>query len=344
MTTDLNRRWLIAARPIGRALRSEDFAPDLAAIPTPEDGELLVRSLYLEMAPAQKSWMENITGYARPTEIGGVMPGTGLGRVIQSRSPHHAAGDLVRGPLGWQEFAVVEASQVDPVPADIAPTLALGVLGSSGRTAYFGLLHVGRPRPGDVIVVSGAAGAVGSVVAQLGRVAGCRVIGIAGGAEKCAQLAADPSFEAVIDYKIERVRSRLRELSPGGVDIFFDNVGGDVLNEVLSRLAYGARVVICGGISRYNADPRDPSQMPPGPRNYFNLVATQATMQGFLVHQFAAHYPVADARLAAWVRSGDLRQREDIVDGFENAPRALLRLFEGKNLGKQIVRLDAARA
>ena len=209
----------------------------------------------------------------------------------------------------------------------------------TGRTAYFGLLHIGQPRPGDTLVVSGAAGAVGSVVGQLGKIAGCRVIGIAGGRTKCETLVQQLGFDAAIDYKGEKLRTRLRELCPNGIDVFFDNVGGAVLNDALGRVAPGARVVICGGISRYGADPRKPEQLPPGPQNYFNVVFTRATITGFLVHHFAEHYAIADRRLGAWLADGRLRQLEDVVEGFENAPRALMRLFDGANLGKQLLRV-----
>ena len=225
------------------------------------------------------------------------------------------------------------------VADDLPPTAALGVLGVTGRTAYFGLLHVGKPRPGDVLVVSGAAGAVGSVVGQIGKIAGCKVVGIAGGERKCEWLVHELGFDAAIDYKSEKVRSRLKALAPNGIDVFFDNVGGSILNDCLSRIAFGARVVICGGISRYNADPRDPGQIPPGPQNYFNVVFTNATLQGFLVHHYADHFATAQQRLMAWVREGRIRNHDDVIEGFENAPRALMRLFEGANRGKQVLRI-----
>jgi NADPH-dependent curcumin reductase CurA len=341
MLPKTHRRWLIQDRPIGRAVAESDFALDEAPLPEPAEGQVLLRTLYLGFDPAQKSWMENIAGYAEPTQIGGLMPGNGVGRVIASRSPLFAPGDVVEGQLGWQEYAAIDAARLRAVPRDVPPSAALGILGVTGRTAYFGLLHVGRPRPGDVLVISGAAGAVGSVVGQIGKLAGCKVIGIAGGAEKCAWLVNEVGFDAAIDYKREKVRARLRELCPSGIDIFFDNVGGELLNDALGRLAAGARVVICGGIARYQADPRDIEQMLPGPRNYFNVVFTNATIQGFLVMHYEAHYATADARLAAWLREGRIRHREDLQQGFENAPRCLMRLFAGANFGKQLLQLDA---
>lgn len=340
MSKSLQRRWVIAARPIGRPLSADDFRLEEVAVTEPDSNQVQVQTLYLGFDPAQKSWMENIAGYAEPTKVGGLMPGHGIGRIKQSRSPKFAPGEVVEGPLGWQEIATVDAAKLQLVPEGLPPSAALGVAGVTGKTAYFGLLHVGRPKPGDTLLISGAAGAVGSVAGQIGKISGCRVIGIAGGTEKCAWLIDELGFDGAIDYKHEKVRHRLKELCPNGVDVFFDNVGGDILNDGLARLTSGARVVICGGISRYNADPRDPIQMPPGPRNYFNVVFTGATIQGFLVHHFQDYYPVAEQRLRRWISEGLLKYREDVQHGFTNAPSALMRLFEGRNLGKQILSMD----
>jgi NADPH-dependent curcumin reductase CurA len=342
MSTYRGRCWLIADRPLGRELRETDFRLDTQEVGSPGEGQVLLRTLFLGFDPTQKGLMENVATYANPTEVGSVMPGSGVAEVIESRSEKLPVGSIVTGNIGWREYALVEAQGLEGVPHGLPPTAALGVLGTTGKTAYVGLLHVGKPQPGDVLVISGAAGAVGSVVGQIGKIAGCKVIGIAGGESKCQWLVRELGFDAAIDYKHEKVRSRLKELAPAGINVFFDNVGGTILNDCLSRIASGARVVICGGISRYNADPRDSAKLPAGPQNYFNLVFTNATMQGFLVHHYAEHYTVAQQRLAAWVREGRLRNYEDVIDGFEHAPRALMRLFEGANRGKQVLRVARA--
>ncbi|QUD90378.1 NADP-dependent oxidoreductase [Phenylobacterium montanum] len=339
MTAQTHRQWRVAARPIGRPLLASDFEYAEAPIREPDEGEALVKTLYLSFDPAQKSWMENVAGYRDPVQIGDVMPGRGVGVVLESRDGGLRAGDLVEGPIGWRDHAVMPASELKVLPEGVAPPAAMSLLGTTGATAYLGLVHVGKPKPGDALVISGAAGATGSLVGQLGKLAGCRVIGIAGGAEKCAWLTQELGFDGAIDYKSENVRSRLRDLCPKGIDVFWDNVGGEILNDALARLSVGARVVICGGISRYNFDARDPSQMPPGPRNYFNVVFTGATIQGFLLGHYEREIPLAEARLLDWIRKGDLKFKADVREGFEHAPAALMGLFEGGNFGKQMLKV-----
>lgn len=338
MTQLVQRQWHVAARPVGRPLVDADFELAKAEVTTPAPGEVLVRTAYLGFDPAQKSWMENAASYMNPVEIGGVMPGSGAGVVVESRHPDFKPGEAVFGHLGWQEHATVPGNQLYKAPEGVPLEAVLSVLGGTGRTAYLALMKVGKPVAGDTLLISGAAGATGSLVGQIGKIAGCRVIGIAGGPEKCAWLTGELGFDAAIDYRNEKVRTRLRELAPGGVDIFFDNIGGELLNDALARLAPRARVVICGGISRYNFDPRS-EEMPAGPRNYFNVVFTGATIQGFLMPQYERDYPEADARLAEWVRAGRIKARADILQGFENAPAALIRLFEGRNVGKQLLKV-----
>jgi NADPH-dependent curcumin reductase CurA len=328
MTSQTHRQWLVADRPIGRELRLSDFQLVETPMDEPGDGQVLIETLYLAFDPAQKSWMENVANYRDPVALGSVMPGRGVGRVLASRHPDFVAGDLVHGETGWQERPLMHGAGLAKVAQGVPPTAVLSVLGTTGKTAYLGLTHVGRPNPGDTVVISGAAGATGSVVGQ-----------IAGGPQKCAWLTDVLGFDGAIDYKAEGVRSRLRQLCPGGIDVMWDNVGGDILNDCLARLAVGARVVICGGISRYNFDARNPEQMPPGPRNYFNVVFTGATIQGFLMNHYERDYPVAEARLLAWVREGRLKYKEDIREGFENAPAALIGLFAGGNFGKQLLKV-----
>jgi len=339
MIPQMQQQWRVAARPLGRELALSDFELVNAPVASPDEGQVLVRSLYLDFAPAQKSWMENQAGYRKPVEIGDVMPGSGAGVVVQSRDPRFAEGDVVMGYLGWAQYPVVNAADLTKAPSGVDIPSLLGVLGVSGKTAYAGLLNIGKPKPGDTLVISGAGGAVGSIVGQIGKLAGCRVIGIAGGAEKCAWLVETVGFDEAIDYRNEDLKARLRALCPQGIDIFYDNVGGEVLNLALARLAFGARVVICGAVSRYNFNPRDASQMPEGPRNYFNVVATGASIQGFVVHHFAHQFPAIEARLTAWLRNGDLKGHDDIQHGFEAAPATLMRLFSGANRGKQLLKI-----
>jgi NADPH-dependent curcumin reductase CurA len=262
-----------------------------------------------------------------------VMRGLTAGEVIESNLAGFSKGDLVTGTLGWQEYAVGDAG-VRAIPAGVDPGLALSALGMTGVTAYFGLLEVGQPTQGDTVVVSGAAGATGSVVGQIAKLKGCRVIGIAGGAEKCAWLTDEAHFDAAIDYKSEDVDARLEALCSDGMNIFFDNVGGPILNSALGRLAHGARVVICGSISGYNAEER-----PPGPANYYNIVQKRARMEGFVILDYLAHASEAVADLVKWVGEGRITWKADIQSGFENAPNTLLRLYTGSNFGKQLLEI-----
>lgn len=329
-------RWRIAARPTGRALRVDDYSrDDSAPEETLADGELRVRVLMLSCDPAQKGWMENAGGYAAPTEIGDVMPAGGIGQVIESAAPGYAPGDLVQGSLGWTTEAIVKAKAMRVVPPeDDAARLNLGLLGSSGLTAYFGLTRIGVPQAGDTLVVTGAAGAVGSIVGQLGKIAGCRVIGIAGGESKCRWLTEELGFDHAIDYKSEKVKHRVRELAPGGIDVLWDNVGGDMLDDLMARIAHKARVVICGGIARYQQQGR-----PPGPGNYFNIVFKSARMEGFLLSDFASDHELGRDRLRQWLAEGRIGQRDEVVDGLENAPETLMRLFRGENVGKLLIKV-----
>jgi NADPH-dependent curcumin reductase CurA len=338
MATRTNRRWLLAERPIGlvedRHFRwTEEPVPELSA-----DGEILVRNLYLSCDPTQRGWMARDT-YLPAVPIGEVMRSTGAGRVEQSRNPEYAVGDLVVGLVGWQDYVVFRASR----PADAKPVklaagvpipLALGVLGVTGMTAYFGLLDIGRPTAGETVVVSGAAGATGSVVGQIARIQGCRAIGIAGGKDKCEWLVGAAKFDAALDYKSEDVAARLLELCPRGIDIYFDNVGGPLLDMALERLAMRGRVVLCGAIAQYNE-----SELSPGPRHYINLLLKRGRMEGIIVLDYLKRAPEAVGALASWVASGQIVDRVDVQAGLENAPRTLQRLFLGQNQGKQLLKI-----
>jgi NADPH-dependent curcumin reductase CurA len=333
-TPATHRQWLINDRPLGRPLQDGDFKLVESPVRAPGPGEVLLKTRYLGFDPAQKGWMENIGGYVAPTEIGEVMRGSGLGEVIESNHPRYKPGDLVAGMLCWQEYPTISGDGLEKIKDAELATAYLGALGTTGMTAYFGFIRVGKPQPGDTVVVSGAAGATGSMVGQIARIMGCRVIGIAGGAEKCAWIVNECGYDAAIDYKSENVRDRLNELCPGGIDVVFDNVGGSILDDMLSRIAMHARVVICGGISRYTV-----GKMPAGPQNYFNLIFMRATMAGFIVLDWMSEYPLARRRMTQWIREDRIRFKEDIQQGFENTPRTLMRLFQGENFGKQLLKV-----
>jgi NADPH-dependent curcumin reductase CurA len=333
MTEMKNRQWLLACRPEG-ALKDSDFSFVETEVPAPGEGEVLVRTLMLSCDPTQRAWIAGDT-YLPAVKIGEVVRSFGAGRVEASNSPSFKVGDIVLGLAGRQDYAAMKASgQLNKLPPGTALELAMGVLGMIGVTAYFGLLDVGRPVAGETVLVSGAAGATGSVVGQIAKIKGCRAIGIAGGAEKCRWLTDELGFDGAIDYKSGDVKSRLKELCPKGVDIFFDNVGGPILDAALGRLAMRGRIVVCGGIAAYDA-----AEPPPGPRNYLNLVSKRGRMEGFLVFDYMPRAAEAIGALAGWVKEGKLKHRVDVQHGLENAPATLRRLFEGKNEGKQLLRV-----
>ena len=329
-----NRQWLINGNPRGRALEVSDFVLNEAEIAPLEEGEVRVKVEILSFEPSQKGQLENIAGYSSGGVIGAVMTGRGIGEVVESRDPKIPEGSKVFGNVGWQEYANVTGRTLEVVPDDDLLLARLGPVGTTGLTAYFGLLKIGKPEPGDTVVVSGAAGAVGSMVGQIAKIAGCRTVGIAGGPEKCAWLVDEVGYDAAIDYKNENIKARLKDLCPDGVNVFFDNVGGTALNDVLARIASHARIVICGGISRYEQE-----TLPAGPANYFNIVFRQATIQGFLLSGYESEYEQARARITQWIRSGQIVYKEDMQHGFENVPATLLRLFSGANFGKQLLKL-----
>jgi NADPH-dependent curcumin reductase CurA len=332
--TQTQTRILLAARPQGLP-RSSDFEVVSSPIPTPAAGEVLVRSIYLSLDPAMRGWMDDRPSYLPPVQLGEVMRGLSVAEVVDSRDPAFQPGQRVSALTGWQEYAALPAKELTPIPDSVPLPLALGPLGMTGMTAYFGLLDVGMPKAGETVLVSGAAGAVGSLVGQIAKIEGCRVVGIAGSDDKCRWLTDELGFDAAINYKTsEDLYGALREACPNGVDVYFDNVGGPLLDMALGLINLGARIVICGAISIYNA-----TAPPPGPANYLSLLVHRARMQGFIVFDYAPRYPEAVEAISKWLAEGKLEARHEIVDGLENAPDALLRLFDGSNQGKLMVRV-----
>ena len=337
--TQRNRQWLLARRPVGMVSVS-DFDLVERSVPDIGPGEVLARVRYLSFEPAMRGWMDDRESYVAPAELGEPMRAPGLAEVVVSNDPAYAAGDMVFGMMSWSEY-VTGAWSSDTagrgyrqVPADVPVEMLLGPMGSTGLTAYVGMLDVGRPQPGETVVVSGAAGATGSVAAQIARIKGCRVVGIAGGEEKCRWLLDEARLDAAIDYRNSDVATRLREVCPDGVDVYFENVGGAVLEAVLDNLAFGARIALCGMISGYNA-----TELPAGPRNLFQLIVRRASIQGLLLWDFLDRLPEATADLRRWVAAGEIAFRVDVQEGFENIPATFLRLFTGANEGKQLLRL-----
>jgi len=334
----LNHKFELATRPVGMCKRT-DWAYKEEPVRDPGEGELLVKILYISLDPAMRGWMnESRKSYVPPIEIGDVMRALALGRVIASKNSKFAVGDHVYGVFGVQEFAISNGSGITKVHAGAIPLpVFLGTLGMPGMTAYFGLLDIGQPKPGQTVVVSGAAGAVGTVVGQIAKIKGCTVVGIAGGAEKCGYIVKDLGFDAAIDYKSEDVRKALQHHCPKGIDVYFDNVGGDILDAALTQLARGARIVICGAISQYNNT--TPIK---GPSNYLSLLVNRASMKGMVVFDYADRYADAAREMAGWMAAGKLKSREYIVDGLEAFPDALLKLFKGENIGKLILKVADA--
>ena len=340
MTTTMNQQVRLAARPIGM-VKPSDWNFTSEPLRETADGEILVKVLYLSLDPAMRGWMNEGKSYIRPVAIGEVMRAGGIGKVIASKSPKFAVGDTVSGSLGVQQYWIGAASDktaaLYKVDSNAAPLPAyLNALGMPGMTGYFGLLDVGMPKAGETVVVSGAAGAVGQTVGQVAKHMGCRVVGIAGGKGKCDFVVDELGFDACIDYKNESVKDGLKAHCPNGVDIYFDNVGGEILDTVLTRINFKARIIICGAISQYNN-----TTPVKGPANYLSLLVNRARMEGIVVFDYADRYPVAVAEMAKWMKEGSFKTREDIVQGLEKFPDALLMLFEGKNFGKLVLQVAA---
>ena len=332
--SNVNRKFTLAARPVGYPKLS-DFDIVTEPIPNPQDGEVLVRTNYLSVDPYMRGRMNDRASYAPNVQIGEAMVGTVVGEVVASKSPDFQVGDIATGGLGWQEYGVSDGGNLRKVDPTFAPiSTALGILGMPGLTAYFGLLDVGKPKHGDTVLISGAAGATGSVAGQIAKLKGCRVIGIAGGPEKCNWLTETAKFDAAIDYKNENVGERLTALCPDGVDVYFDNVGGEILDEVLMHLALNARIIVCGAISQYN----NPDDMY-GVKNYVSLIIRRATAQGFLILDYLDRAVEGLLCLNKWIEDGKIIQEIDMQHGFDNIPKTLTRLFTGENLGKQLLKV-----
>jgi NADPH-dependent curcumin reductase len=330
----INHQFRLAARPAG-VPKPSDWSYTEEPAGEPADGEVLVEVLYLSLDPAMRGWMSEGRSYIPPVGIGEVMRALGAGRVIASRHERLAVGDHVTGLLGAQEYALARGDGLLKVDGGTARLpLHLGTLGMPGMTAYFGLLDIGKPLAGETVVVSGAAGAVGGLVGQIAKLKGARAVGIAGGSEKTSHALEELGFDAAIDYKAEDVEAALRKHCPGGIDVCFDNVGGEILDAALANLARGARVVICGAISQYNS-----SDGFRGPSNYMSLLVNHASMTGYVVTDYLERYPEGLREMTQWLEAGELVSREDIAEGFENFPATLLRLYEGKNTGKLVLKL-----
>jgi NADPH-dependent curcumin reductase len=329
----INRQVRLAARPVGLP-KASDWDHTEEPVAEPGEGEVLVKLKYLSLDPAMRGWMNDGRSYVPPVGIGEVMRAGGVGEVLASEHPGLEAGDHVTGMTGIQEYAVLPGDAVVKVHPELAALpVYLGTLGMPGMTAYFGLLEIGKPKEGETVVVSGAAGAVGSVVGQIAKIKGCRAVGIAGGEEKCRHVVEELGFDAAIDYKSENVLRSLRQHCPDGIDVYFDNVGGEILDAALACLARGGRIPLCGAISQYNAE----GGMR-GPANYMSLLVNRGTMTGFLVFDFADRYAQAAPEMAGWRREGRLKSFEDVATGGVPAfPETLLRLFRGENLGKLVL-------
>ena len=337
--TRTNGQWRLEKRPVGM-VKTTDFELVEEPVPALEDGQLLVKNLYLAFEPAQRGWLDDVPSYIPPVQIGEVMRASAVGQVVESKNAEYEVGQLVSGMLGWQQYFLTDGTPgpfdgLSRVPEGIPPQRVLSLLGGTGLTAYFGMHDIHPVNEGDTVLVSGAAGATGSVAAQIARIRGAgKVVGIAGGPEKCKWLVEQARLDAAIDYKNEDVKRRIREECPKGVDLYFDNVGGEILDAALVCMAERGRITVCGGISGYNDE--TPA---PGPSNFMQIVIRRLTVRGFILfdHIARAHEAIAD--LSKWAAAGEIAVEEDIQEGFENTPKTFLRLFEGKNLGKQLIRI-----
>jgi len=330
----LNHSFKLAARPLGYPKRS-DWSYDSEEIPSPGEGEVLVKIHYISLDPAMRGWMNESRSYIRPVQIGEVMRAGGAGEIVASNHSDFQLGDHVIGTFGVQEYAISDGQGLTKVDTSFAALpVYLGTLGMPGMTAYFALLVNGQPKEGETVLVSAASGAVGSVVGQIAKIKGCKVVGIAGGPEKCKYIVDELGYDAAIDYKNEVLRDALKRTCPNGIDIYFDNVGGEMLDTVLTRINMRARIVICGAISQYNNT--TPIK---GPANYLSLLVNRARMEGMVVFDHAKEYGTAAREMASWMAQGKLKSKEYIVEGLETFPETMLRLFSGEKLGKLVLKV-----
>ena len=332
----MNRQIVLKRRPVG-VPEPEDFEGRQSAIPSPQAGEVLLKNLYLSIDPAIRGWMSDARSYLPPIAIGDPVRSGTLSQIVESKVEGWPVGQIVQALGTWESYSVVPEGQlhgrVETIEGIALPSM-LSVLGGNGLTAYFGLLEVGRPNEGETVLVSAAAGGVGSIAGQIARIKGCRAVGLTGSDEKCAWLTDELGYHAAVNYKTADLKVALKEACPRGVDVFFDSVGGEILDTVLTRLNRRGRVALCGAISQINA-----TELPPGPRNYLQLLAKSARMEGFTTLDFSRRYDEARADLARWIREGKLHYRDEIVEGIEQAPSHLLRLFSGEHRGKLMVKL-----
>ncbi|WP_424629742.1 NADP-dependent oxidoreductase [Bradyrhizobium sp. SYSU BS000235] len=337
MSTAVNRQIMLVEKPAGKLI-PQNFRMAEAAIPEPKVGEVLVRVLYISLDAANRAWMQGVT-YRGAVEANAVMAGGAIAEVVESKVPGFFAGDLVLGDAGWQDYAVLSADDLIKVPRAEPITHSLSVYGIAGLTAYFGLLYVGKPKPGDTVVVSAAAGSVGAFAGQIAKLKGCRVIGIAGGKEKCDWLLSELGFDVAINYKAESVLKALKAAAPNGINVYFDNVGGDIFEACLPQMGKYGRIVCCGAVSAY-----DGAAPATGPRGVPGLIVIKRlTVQGFIFTDFSAERETALAELRSWVNAGKLQVREEIIDGLENTPDGLIGLLAGENRGKRLIRVSAPK-
>lgn len=335
MSQEVNRQVRLKARPSGIP-QAEHFEIVEAPIPEPAEGQVLVRNIFLSVEPAMRGWVSSVANYSEPVAVGAVMRSFTVGRVAASRHPGFSRGDFVTGLFGWQDYAAIDGSSIERriTETDLPISTALGVLGLNGLTAYFALLELGQPKANETVAVSTAAGAVGSCVGQIAKIVGCRTVGIAGGPEKGALCRREFGYDVAIDYRAGDLDARIADACPNGIDVYFDNTGGEISDAVLRNLAVGARVIICGTASIASWNPP-----PMGPRVERHLLVKRARMQGFLIFDYADRYPEGLRALTEWVRAGLIRYREDILDGIEQAPDSIAGLYRGENLGKRLIRI-----